>query len=292
MAPLLTPDFMTRQQALNGVERLPRLSPMITHLLARLAHRNCEILELTTVVENDALLSAQILRLANSAAFARSQPINSVKHAVARVGLSAMRKFALTSSISNLFSRFRIASSFSMMRFNLHAVATGTMVELLSEELPVEFSKGAFVAGLLHDVGKLLIAATMPKQYDTILAVNSVSRTPLIESEREILGADHAELSGLAISRWDFEVPIQWAAEYHHKPDEAVDVERVAEGKLGLTMVVHKADAFVNHLGMSVSPPRCATDEPLLEFPGFVYSRERVLKRFEVEWQSLGHLFR
>ena len=56
----------------------------------------------------------------------------------------------------------------------------------------MEFSTGAFVAGLLHDVGKLLIAATLPKQYDTILAVNSVSRSPLIESEKEILGVDHA----------------------------------------------------------------------------------------------------
>ena len=200
MAPLLTAGFITRQQALQGVERLPQLSPMMIHLLARLAHRHCDIPELTAVVEKDALLSAQILRLANSAVFARSQPIMSVKHAVARVGLTAMRKFALTSSISNLFSRFRTASSFSMTRFNLHAVATGTMVELLAEELPVEYSKGAFVAGLLHDVGKLLIAAILPKQYDTILAVNSVSRSPLIESEREILGVDHAELSGLAIS--------------------------------------------------------------------------------------------
>jgi len=292
MAPLLTAGFITRQQALQGVERLPQLSPMMIHLLARLAHRHCDIPELTAVVEKDALLSAQILRLANSAVFARSQPIMSVKHAVARVGLTAMRKFALTSSISNLFSRFRTASSFSMTRFNLHAVATGTMVELLAEELPVEYSKGAFVAGLLHDVGKLLIAAILPKQYDTILAVNSVSRSPLIESEREILGVDHAELSGLAISRWDLEAPIQWAAEYHHKPVEAIEVERVAEGKLGLSMVVHQADAFVNHLGMSVTPPRHATDEPFLEFPGFAFSRESVLKRFEIEWQTLGHLFR
>lgn len=292
MAPLLTPSSITRQQALNGVERLPQLSPMVTHLLARLAHRNCEISELTAVVERDTLLSAQILRLANSAAFARAQPITSVKHAVARVGLTAMRKFALTSSISNLFSRYRTASSFSMTRFNLHAMATGTMVELLADELPVDFSKGAFIAGLLHDVGKLLMAATMPKQYDTVLAVNSVSRSTLIESEREILGVDHAELSGLAISRWDLEAPIQWAAEYHHKPEEAVDVEHAAAGKLGLSVVVHQADAFINYLGMSVSPPRCPSDAPLLNFPGFEFSRDRVLKRFEAEWENLGQLFR
>ena len=71
MTTLLTAGHVNRRQALDAIERLPQLSPMVTHLLTRLAHRNCEILELVTVVEKDALLSAQMLRLANSAAFAR-----------------------------------------------------------------------------------------------------------------------------------------------------------------------------------------------------------------------------
>ena len=102
----------SREQTLKCLEKLPNLSPMRMQLLSKLARRNCDVIELTDIVEKDAVLTAQVLRLANSAIFGRSQPINSVKHAIAMIGVSAMRKFALGSSVSNLFSRFRPAPSF------------------------------------------------------------------------------------------------------------------------------------------------------------------------------------
>jgi HD-like signal output (HDOD) protein len=282
----------TRQQTLKCLERLPSLSPMMTQLLARLTRRSCDVPEVAALVERDALLSAQVLRLANSAAFGRVQPINSVKHAIAMLGVGTMRKFALGSSLSNLFSRFRAAPSFSMTRFNLHSVATATLVELLSDEVPLEFSSGAFIAGLLHDVGKLLIAVSMPKQYEDILSVAAINNSPIVECEREILGADHAELSGLAISRWELAEPIRWAATYHHEPDKATVVERAGSGKLGLSLVVHKADAFINYLGLSVLPTPPSSDEPpSLDFPGFGFSEERVRKRFELDLKNLGDMF-
>jgi HD-like signal output (HDOD) protein len=269
------------------------MSPTRTQLLATLAKRNCDVIELTSLVERDAVLSAQVLRLANSAIFGRTQPISSVKHAIALVGVSTMRKFALGSSISNLFSRFRTAPSFSVMRFNLHSVATGTLVELLSDELDIEPVNGTFIAGLLHDVGKLLIAVSMPKQYENILAVAAVSGAPLIDCERDILGTDHAELSGLAISRWELAEPIGWAGRYHHEPERALDLEHPGPGRLSLTLAVHQANAFVNGLGMTVFPtPQLAGDAPSLDFPGFSFSKDRVIKRFELELKSLAALFR
>jgi HD-like signal output (HDOD) protein len=292
MSVLVTSGASTREQSLKCLERLPKMSPMMTQLLARLARRNCEVPEVTSIVEKDTLLSAQVLRLANSAAFGRAQPINSVRHAIAMVGVGSIRKFALGSSISNLFSRFRTAPSFSLTRFNLHSVGVATMVELLSGELSMAFSEGAFIAGLLHDVGKLLIAASMPKQYEDILALNAVNRSPLVECEREVLGTDHAELSGLAVARWELAEPVRWAAFYHHAPAEAMAVEQTARGQLGLSLVVNKADIFINSLGMSVLPATPVAQEPAsLDFEGFSYSQERLLKRFELEWKSLAEMF-
>jgi HD-like signal output (HDOD) protein len=83
--------------------KVPALSPTATQLLGRLARRNCEVHELAVLIERDPLLSAQILGIANSAAFGRSQPISSIQHAIAMIGISAVRKFALARSISNLF---------------------------------------------------------------------------------------------------------------------------------------------------------------------------------------------
>ncbi len=282
---VITPSS-ARAQTLRCLDRLPKLSPMITRLLAQLSRPNCEIHELAETVERDPMLSGQLLRLANSAIFGRLRPMSSVRHAVALIGTSALRKFALGWSISNLFSRTKLAKSFSLWRFNVHSVATATLLELLSEELPFESGQDAFLAGLLHDIGKLLVAANLPQQYDDILALTAVNGATLIEAERDVIGIDHAELSSLAISRWELSEAIQSAACYHHQPRESA-------GKLELSLGVHHADAYINHLGMSVLPLplRCQIADTL-EIPGFTFSRERVLHPFEREVQTLGDLFR
>ena len=121
-----------RKRALLSLDRVPQLSPTATQLLGRLARRNCEIHELAVLIERDALLSAQILAIANSAAFGRAHQISSIQHAIAMIGMGAVRKFALARSISNLFGRRKTAPSFSVTRFNLHSVAVGMLLELLA----------------------------------------------------------------------------------------------------------------------------------------------------------------
>jgi HD-like signal output (HDOD) protein len=258
---------------------------MLAHLLAQLSHPSCEIHELAETVERDPMLSGQILRLANSAIFGRLRPVSSIRHAIAMIGTGALRKFALGSSISNLFSRTKLAKQFSLRRFNEHSVATATLLELISEELPFESGEDAFLAGLLHDIGKLLVAANFPQQYDDILALTAVNGATLIEAERDILGIDHAELSSLAILRWELPGAIQSAACYHHQPSEPA-------GRPGLSLGLYHADAYINHLGMSVLPlPLPCQKAGTLEIPGFGFSQERVLQRFGEEIQTLGSLF-
>jgi len=95
------------------------------------------------------------------------------------------------------------------------------------------------------------------------------------------------------VARWQLAEPIRWAAHYHHQPEQAASLERTGAGKLGLTLAVHQADAFVNGLGMSVFPLLALPAEaPSLEFPGFSFSKERVIKRFELELKTLSDLFR
>ena len=275
-----------RAQTLLCLDRLPKLSPMIAQLLAQLSRRNCEIHELVETIERDPVLSGQILRLANSAIFGRLRPVSSVRHAVAMMGTGALRKFTLASSVSNLFSRTKMAKSFSVRRFNVHSVATATLLELLAEELTFESGQDAFLAGLLHDIGKLLIAVSWPRQYDDILALIAVTGSTLIEAERDVIGIDHAELSALAISRWELSEAIQSAACDHHQPS--------ASGvKPALSLGVHHADAYINHLGMSVLPlPLPCQKAETLDIPGHAFAQDRVLLSFEKEIQTLGNLFR
>lgn len=266
---------------------------MATQLLGRLARRNCDLADLASFIEKDALLSVQVLELANSALFCRLRTIHSVRHAVAMIGVNTVRKFALGRSFTNLFARFRTSACFSMTRFNVHSVATATLSEILADELTADHASDAFMAGMLHDVGKLVLATGMPDKYDTVLSMAAVTHEPLLECERGVLGVDHSELSRLAIARWQLPEPIRLAAGYHHAPETAVRFERPADGRVGLSLVVQQADAWVNYLGMSVLPVPLGPDPqpPAQDFPGPSSSLERALSRFEPECAGLNELF-
>ena len=278
----------TRKQAFLGLAKLPALSATATQILGRLARRNCELHEITILIERDPLLSAQILGIANSAAFGRGYPISSVQQAIAMIGLSAVRKFVLARSISNLFGKRKIAPSFSVTRFNLHSVATGMFMELLAEMVPLEDAEDAFLAGLFHDVGKLVIAVAMPEQYETILTAAAVTCESLPESERRILQIDHAELSALAVDYWGLGEPIRVAAEYHHEPEKAP----LASGKISLAMAVSQIDALVNAAGMALLPAPPVGKMPTMAFDGFPIDQELLVERFTIEWITAGAMFR
>jgi HD-like signal output (HDOD) protein len=279
----------SRKKALLSLERVPALSPTATQLLGRLARRNCEVRELADMIERDPLLSAQILAIANSAAFGRAHQISSIKHAIAMIGLGAVRKFALAKSISNLFGKRKLAPSFSITRFNLHSVATGMFLELLAEVVPLEDEEDAFLAGLFHDVGKLVIAVALPNEYEDILATSALTGEPLLEVERQLLQTDHAELSALAVDYWGLGEPIRAAAAYHHAPEESPAVS----GKVSLPMAVSKVDAVVNAAGMSLLPaPPLQREVPPLTFDGFSFDQAALIERFATEWTTAGAMFR
>jgi two-component system cell cycle response regulator len=279
----------SRKKALLSLDRVPTLSSTATQLLGRLARRNCEVRELADMIERDPLLSAQILAIANSAAFGRAQQISSIKHAIAMIGLGAVRKFALARSISNLFGKRKIAPSFSVTRFNLHSVATGMFLELLAEDVPLEDEEDAFLAGLFHDVGKLVMAVALPEVYEDILATAALTREPLLAIERQLLDTDHAELSALAVDYWGLGEPIRAAAAYHHAPLEAPGTA----GKVSLAMAVSQVDAVMNAAGMSLLPaPPLQRDVPSLYFEGLSLDQDALVERFAIEWTTAGAMFR
>jgi HD-like signal output (HDOD) protein len=276
------------KEAVLKLDRLPALSPTAVRLLGRLAVRDCEMLDIVKLIEQDALLSGQILGAANSAAFYRLQPISSVRHAVMMLGLEHVRKFALIKSISNMFGKRKLPPSFSIKQFNLHSVATGMLVELLTESAPIADKDSAFLAGLFHDIGKLAIALALPELYEDLLKSASVTGEPIFEGERALLGIDHAELSALAVRHWGLGEPVRSAAAWHHEPDQAPAVP----GMISLAMAVSKADAWVNDAGICLLAQKPTTEEIRpLAFGGFTVDYQSVIEPFTSNWTTVGAMF-
>ncbi len=275
----------TRATALKNVERLPGLSPAVNRLLGLLAKRDIDMAQLSRVISADPSLAGHILSAANSAFFSRGTAVKGIDQAVARLGLTKLRRIALSKSVSRIFRGLRTPDGWSMTRFQLHSVATGAAAEILCDYLPVEDGENAFLGGLMHDVGKVLIACGQPAQFSEIESAVSLTGRGQVEFERELLGADHAELSGLAVAKWELPFQLSRAVAHHHSPEMAGQF-----GEVSLSMVLSVANQFTNSLRISVREPSSA-DQTLAELPeiaGHPYPKPQFAERFEEEWKVLS----
>jgi putative nucleotidyltransferase with HDIG domain len=269
---------------LKSLDRIPRLSPNVNRLVAALINVDAEVEEITSLVERDTLLAAHILRLANSALYSHRQSIISIRQAVTYLGLTTMRRVALSLSLLRMISRLQTPASWSFVRFNQHAAATATLAEMLAQALPVDGAEHAFVAGLLHDLGKVIIAVGVPRLYEDIVALSRTSGRPLTDCERELIGIDHADLSALMLVRWHLDDAVCRAVRFHHA-EESADQKR-----LPLSAILRIADQQVNHLGISVVAGRPPEPVELTAYNGQAVSLEPCFTRFEAEWPQVASL--
>jgi len=262
---------LSAAQALRNLDRLPPFSPILNRLLATLAEEDVSFGRVADLIEKDTVLAGNVLRLVNSALYGLSGTVNSVRHAVAILGVNKLRNAALGMSISRLWTQVRTPPGWSTARFNLHSTATAVLADLLSQRVPVPYPEGGFVAGLLHDIGKLLAAVSEPEE----------------PWDAETSGTGHAELSGAVLARWNLPEPIQQAALFHHAPAEA------AGGEIHLATLVHAADGLANALGHSLAP-RPPVEEDLaahLEPLGIREQFAELIEQFESEFAALREHF-
>lgn len=269
-----------------ALKKLPPISPMVMRLIGKLARTDVDFDEIARLIDKDALLCGQILKAVNSASFARGAQINRVPETVIRLGISKLRKLALSLTVSNIFGSARPAKGWSPLRFNLHSAAVAILSEAIAAEVTVASGEGVFVAALLHDVGKFAIAVNLPREYSLILQMCSSSGRHIAECERELLGFDHAELGGIMLARWELPAALQQAVYYHHKSEPAED------GSLMMSQVLQAADSFVRYLSITVE--QTATDklpDNRLEIPGVELPTAKILGVFETEYAELKELF-
>jgi len=277
-----------KDQALRALSQLPPFSPILGKLVATLAHEDVSFQQVATQIEKDTVLAGTVLRMVNSAMYGRRGTISSVRHAVALIGLDRLRNTALSLSISQLWSRARAARRWPGSRFNLHGVATAILADTIAQNTQVHYAEGAFVAGLLHDVGKLVIAVGLPIEFEQILDMVESTGRDMGECENEILGFGHAELSGAVLEKWNLPLEVQQAVTHHH------DAFR-AGLPLPLATVISTADRTVNEMGMSVMPRPGTPPQPeeldTLAPLGLGGKEPYVIVNFQSEFEAIRPYF-
>lgn len=284
----ILPKVSPRDLALKSLDQLPPFSPVLNHLMATLADEDVSFARLADLIERDTVLSGNVLRLVNSALYGRRGNVSSVRAAVSILGIYKLRNFLLGFSVSRLWSRIKTPDSWSMARFNEHAIATALLADRLVQKTPAEYPEGAFAAGLLHDLGRLMIATALPEEHLRIHAMRVSSGRPLEQCEYAVIDASHAELSAAALGRWNIPAPIQKAVLYHHQP--GLDPARHSCPHPPLSLIVSVADALADATGHSVS----AEDEQAVPPPQeslsalrLAHDAESILAAFEEDLQPL-----
>jgi HD-like signal output (HDOD) protein len=287
---------LLRERAIRALGELPPFSPILNRLLASLAKEDVSFVKLGDLIEKDAVVAGNLLHLVNSALYARRGSINSVRHALSLLGINKLRNAVLGMSITRMWNQVKAPPSWSMARFNMHSAAAAILSDLLAQKLTVDYAEGAFVAGLLHDVGRLLIALGLSDEYGRIIQMHESEGRSLISCERAVLGFSHPDLSAEALGVWNLPELIQNAVRHHHSPDS--DPVGRESNKVILSRVLDAANQYVNSMGVSILKPKPgqepdSADPTLVESLGLSEEQlQTLLVDFKNEFEAMSAFFR
>ncbi|MDY6934737.1 MAG: HDOD domain-containing protein [Spirochaetota bacterium] len=231
----------------TSIEKMPALSPVINKINEVANDKGASAQDLTDVIQLDPVLTAKVIRMVNSAYFGLSQQIKSLKQAVVMLGINTIKNVALSSSFLSIVN-LKGQSSLDGEEFWQHSLGVAVASKLIARRLGVDetYIEEYFIAGLIHDIGKVLINNFFPDEMNEILAASSKKDEPIVEIEKRIMKLSHEEI-GIAIGKkWKFENALLFAVGKHHHP--------VLQGSSAIfSMVVSVADTFVKILKVGFS---------------------------------------
>jgi HD-like signal output (HDOD) protein len=208
----------------------PSLSALTAELLRLLESDNVTARQILKLLAQDPILSAKVVRLANSSFYGGLSAAN-LDQAIMRVGFREVRNVALTSAVMDAFPD--MGAGYSMSMFWQHCIASGMASYLVAQAAPQlrkhdsnPTAGSYYVCGMLHHVGILLHALNEPKAFKLAVDLTRSDQEPLYLAERQILGFDHADSGACLLERWSFPQDVQSAVRFHHQPEQAPEEDR------------------------------------------------------------------
>lgn len=209
---------LTIEQVVKTVHQIPSLSVLVMEVLASFDKKDVNFAELVQKIGQDQGLTTRVLRVANAPFYGNSGKIGSIKSAIVVLGFHNVRSLVTAAGLINQFPVSVTPSGFDRMAFWQHNIGTAVCAHQLAKTLGKDQSM-AFTAGLLHDVGKLVLDAYFSEDIAAVLARCAADDISMIEAERAVLGLDHTQIGYELTRRWRFPVMIQRAIRDHHDPE-------------------------------------------------------------------------
>ncbi|MCG8634558.1 MAG: response regulator [Desulfobacterales bacterium] len=230
------------QLVISGIDTMPILPSLYSRIMAELRSNSASTAGVGDIISQDVGMTAKVLQLVNSSFFGVPRHVASPAEAVVLLGIDVVKTLILSIEVFSEY-RQRTLSLIPVSRVYEHCVKTGVIAKKIAEmeKKDKETSENAMISGLLHDLGRLLLAENFPEDYQEVMDLVKQEQCGIHEAELEILGVTHAEIGGYLLSLWGLPDNIIEGVTFHHTPSACI-----AEG-FDLCGIVHVANLIEYH---------------------------------------------
>jgi HD-like signal output (HDOD) protein len=239
-------DRMQAKKEVRRIKNLPTVPGIVAKISRIVENPETSVAEVGRLIAQDQVLSAKVLRMANSAFFGMSRKISSISQALVILGFEVVKGLVLTSSVFDMIQK-------SMAGLWEHSIGCAAASGVIAAHLGRDDAEEVLVAGLLHDLGKVVLALNLPAEMRLVQEKVEADDVCFYEAEAQVLDFDHAEIGQWLAEHWNLPESIAEPMRLHHRPEKAVL-------KPEWTAIVHMADIIVRakgfgHAGDDMVPP-------------------------------------
>lgn len=236
---------LTLEQLVKYVQELPALPDTAIKVLKMTDDPTVSARDIANTIANDLALTSRVLKIANSAFYGMPRSVSTVNEAVIILGMQALRNLALAAAAYDTLSRESAGYGLSPGELWRHSISCAMAAQIVAKKSRAVRTEEAFVAGLLHDVGKVILGVHVQPQYQAILALTELDEMPFHEAEKYVLGFDHAEVGQKIGEKWNLPPTLCAAIAGHHCLERGDEAPK-------LTAVVHVANAVCLMEGLGI----------------------------------------
>ena len=249
------------KQLVTHIRMIPSLPDLYLQVVNELRSPNASTHKVGQIIAQDIGMSAKVLQLVNSAFFGLRRHIAEPAQAAALLGLDVLKSLVLMAQVfSQVEKSFPAGYSLQILWTHSLAVAHSARTIAKNNQVDKKSVDDAFMSGLFHDLGKLVLIVNMPEQYGQVLHLIQDAKKEQTEAEREVFGGTHEEVGAYLLGLWGFADPVMESASFHHRPSTNIGTEFCS-----LT-AVHVANVFVNEFeAAGKKPSLTALDVAYLE---------------------------
>lgn len=238
------PESNELKALVQKITDLPTLPAMMATITRLMQDPRTSAEELGRAISADPALVSKVLKLVNSAFYGFPGRISTITQAIVILGFSTIRNVVLTTSVLKAFGKGG-PGGVDVGRFWEHSLLTGAIARSLARQQEAHFVEETFIAGLLHDMGRIVLSQKLPAEFEKVLQAKQRAGIPQLQAEQAVLKLTHGEIGGWLAQKWNLPMPFVEVMRLHHTPLRVLEQDPSPQGDTAnLVFMVHAADAL------------------------------------------------